>query len=189
MTALESALLEVTAALEYAGVRYMLIGGLAVSLWGEPRSTLDVDVTIWTKPEELERTITEMCSRFRTIPQNPSDFVRQTRVLPVMSSGQVRIDLVFAALPEEERIIGRAQSKIVGGKPVMVISVEDLIFMKLASERPRDVEDARLLTRRFRGTLDRSYLEPRLKELADALARHDIWAIYEIEVNRTQPAE
>lgn len=40
MTALESALLEVTAALEYAGVRYMLIGGLAVSLWGEPRSTL-----------------------------------------------------------------------------------------------------------------------------------------------------
>jgi len=64
-----------------------------------------------------------------------------------------------------------------------------LIFMKLASERPKDVEDARLLTRRFRGTLDRSYLEPRLKELADALARHDIWAIYEIEVNRTQPAE
>src|SRR5579863_9048419 len=98
MTALESALLEVTDALERVGVRYMLIGGLAVSLWGEPRSTLDVDVTIWAEPEELERTIRELCSHLQVIPQNPSAFVRQTRVLPAMSSGQVRLDIVFAAL-------------------------------------------------------------------------------------------
>jgi hypothetical protein len=189
MTSLESALLEVTAALEHIGVRYMLIGGLAVSLWGEPRSTLDVDVTIWAEPEELERTITEICSHLRPIPQNPSAFVRQTRVLPALSSGQVRIDIVFAALPEEERIIGRAQPKTVAGRTVMVVSVEDLIFMKLASERPRDIEDARLLTRRFRSALDRPYLEPRLKELADGLSRHDIWAIYEMEANPARSAE
>jgi len=183
MSALESALLEVTAALERVGVRYMLIGGLAVSLWGEPRSTLDVDVTIWTEPEELERTIRELCAHLRAIPQNPSVFVRQTRVLPAMSSGQVRLDIVFASLPEEERIIGRAQPKTVAGRTVMVISVEDLIFMKLASERPKDIQDAQLLLRRFHDALDRVYLEPRLRELSAGLARPDIWTLYEAEMN------
>ncbi len=181
MTALESALWEVTAALERLKVRYMLIGGLAVSLWGEPRSTLDVDVTIWAEPDELERTTKEICSHLRAIPKDPVAFVRQTRVLPAMSSGGVRLDIVFAALPEEERIIRRAQPKTVAGKTVMVVSVEDLVFMKLASERPKDIQDARLLLRRFRNALDRRYLEPRLKELAEGLSRHDIWAIYEME--------
>lgn len=127
MTALELAVLEVTGALEQMGVPYMLIGGIAVSLWGEPRSTLDVDVTIWTGPKEQERTIRALCSHLRALPENPEAFVRQTRVLPAMSSGQVRLDIVFAALPEEERIIKRAQAKAVAGKNVMVVSVEDLI--------------------------------------------------------------
>lgn len=183
MTALESALLETTAALERAGIPYMLIGGLAVSLWGEPRSTLDVDITIWTEPDELDRTVRDLCSELRAIPEDPGAFVRETRVLPAMSSGHVRLDIVFAALPEEKRIIRRAQPKIVGGKTVKVASVEDLIFMKLASERPKDVEDARLLLRRWRAALDRAYLEPRLKELAAGLARPDIWAWYETETS------
>ena len=45
MTALESALLEAVGILDRIGIPYMLIGGLAVSLWGEPRSTLDI--TVW----------------------------------------------------------------------------------------------------------------------------------------------
>lgn len=183
MTALESALLEVTGVLERIGVRYMLIGGLAVSLWGEPRSTLDVDVTVWVPAEDLQHAITELCSRLRAIPEDPSEFVRQTRVLPAITAEQVRLDIVFAALPEEERIINRARPKTVAGKTVMVISVEDLVFMKLASERPKDIQDARLLVRRFRKTLDRDYLEPRLKELAAGLARPDIWELYEAEAN------
>lgn len=60
MTDLELALAEVAAALEAIPVPYMLIGGLAVSSWGEPRSTLDVDVTIWTEPEQLDQTVSEI---------------------------------------------------------------------------------------------------------------------------------
>jgi len=53
--------------------------------------------------------------------------------------------------------------------------------MKLMSERGKDLEDARRLIRRLRATLDRGYLEPRLKELAEALAQADIMQIYESE--------
>jgi len=66
----------------------------------------------------------------------------------------------------------------------MVASVEDLLFMKLASERSKDIQDSRALLPRFRKTLDRAYLEPRLKELADGLARPDILTIYHEEMNR-----
>jgi hypothetical protein len=41
MTPLESAVVEVASVLESCSTPYMLIGGLAVSAWGEPRATLD----------------------------------------------------------------------------------------------------------------------------------------------------
>jgi hypothetical protein len=56
--------------------------------------------------------------------------------------------------------------------------------LKLASERPKDIQDSRALLRRFRKAIDRDYLEPRLKELADGLARPDILTIYQEEMNR-----
>ncbi len=58
-----------------------------------------------------------------------------------------------------------------------MIPVEDLILVKLASEREKDLADARNLLRRHADTLDREYLEPLLLELAEALARDDIPAL------------
>ena len=65
---------------------------------------------------------------------------------------------------------------------VEVASVEDLIWMKLISERQKDIEDARLLLRRFAGVLDRGYLEPLLRQISDSFARADILEIYRREV-------
>ena len=50
MTQLERALVEITTILDELRIPYMLIGGLAVSLWGEPRATLDVDLSLWVEP-------------------------------------------------------------------------------------------------------------------------------------------
>jgi hypothetical protein len=59
--------------------------------------------------------------------------------------------------------------------------VEDLVLMKLISERPRDLDDARRLLRRFKATIDRHYLEPRLAGLSEAFARADIIEIFRQE--------
>jgi hypothetical protein len=69
MTPLESALLEVAGAMDRLRIPYMLIGGLAVSLWGEPRSTLDVDVTIWVEPKDIEHTISEIGKLLNILPK------------------------------------------------------------------------------------------------------------------------
>jgi hypothetical protein len=46
--------------------------------------------------------------------------------------------------------------------------------MKIISDRPRDLADAEALSRRRRDTLDRSYLEPGLREFAESLERSEI---------------
>jgi predicted nucleotidyltransferase len=112
------------------------------------------------------------------LPQDALAFARETRVLPVVSSQGVRADLIFAALPAELEAIRRARAMRVGGRTVNVASLEDLILMKLVSEREKDAEDARRLLVRFKGKIDRDYLEPRLSELAEALARPGILEVF-----------
>jgi len=167
----------VTSLLDELGHPYMLIGGLAVAMWGEPRNTLDVDVSVWVEPESLDSAVARIAARLATIP-NPVEFVRRTRVLPATTSQNTRADIVFAALDAERTMIERAQWKAVGPARVRVATVEDLVIMKLISERAKDNEDARKLIHRCRRDLDRAYLEPRLQELATALDRPDIVGVY-----------
>ena len=181
MTSLEAAVVEVASVLESLPLPYMLIGGLAVSLWGEPRATLDVDVTIWVEPQHFEQIATDLCGRFRPALPDPVALARRTRVLPVQTSQGVRVDIIFAALSAEKQAIDRAQLKQIAGKSIMVAAVEDLILMKLISERQKDLDDARRLLRRYRRELDRTYLKPRLAELAEALHRPEILKIFEDE--------
>ena len=55
-----------------------------------------------------------------------------------------------------------------------MVTAEDLVVMKIISDRPRDVADAEAIVRRRATDLDRDYLEPRIAELAAALDKPDI---------------
>ena len=177
MTELENALVEIASFLDEMGWPYMLIGGLAVAVWGEPRATLDVDISVWVEPEHFADAITNIAARFRTI-EDPVEFARRSRVVPIATSQGVRADIVLAMLPSERESLGRAHLKPVGNRSVPVVAVEDLILMKLISERAKDLDDASRLIRRFRATLDKGYLEPKVRELSEALARADILQIF-----------
>lgn len=77
-------------------------------------------------------------------------------------------------MPFEVEAIRRAQQIPIAGRQVLVVTAEDLILMKIISERPRDLADAEAILRRRRSTLDREYVEPRVRQLASALKREDI---------------
>lgn len=47
MSDLEAAVAQAAAVFESLGIPYILIG-LAVSVWGEPRATIDADFMVWT---------------------------------------------------------------------------------------------------------------------------------------------
>jgi len=52
---LEKLLENIAEALETHEIPYMIIGGQAVLLYGEPRLTKDIDITLGLGPEFLER--------------------------------------------------------------------------------------------------------------------------------------
>jgi hypothetical protein len=174
MTALERAVAEIVAALESLSIDYMIVGGIANAIWGEPRATIDVDVTVAVENPDLAAAIAGLGRRFAAAVPDPEAFVRRTRVLPLDTADGVRIDVIFALLSFERDAVRRAATVAIGGRAVRIVTAEDLILMKIISDRPRDRADAEALARRRADSLDRDYLEPRIREFAASLEQPEI---------------
>src|SRR5882762_10150665 len=145
MTRLEQAVVEIAAALESLTIDYMIVGGIANAVWGEPRATIDVDVTVAVENPGMAAAIAGLGGLFKTAVPDPDAFVRRTRVLPLDTADGIRIDVIFALLSFERDAVQRATTVMFGGLGVRVVTAEDLLLMKIISERPRDLADAEAL--------------------------------------------
>jgi len=169
MAELDEALIRLASWLDRMQTPYMVIGGFAVTIWGEPRFTRDLDVTISVGPEEFLAMIGRITAEFTPLVTDPAKFATDTRVLPILLDS-VPVDIIFAALPYEESAIARARAIQLRHGSVRVCAPEDLILHKIVSSRPRDHEDVEGVFRYRHGELDYAYLDPRIEELADALS-------------------
>src|SRR5262249_30386441 len=132
MTRLENGLAEVAIALDELDIPYMLIGGLAVAQWEEPRATVDIDVTIWVAPDRIDDTIVALSRRFAIRSSDPARFVGETHVLPMATSQGIPVDLLFALWPIEREAIENAVERSIGGHRLRVVPLNYLIFMKFS---------------------------------------------------------
>jgi predicted nucleotidyltransferase len=149
-------------------IPFMLIGGQAVLLHGEPRLTADVDVTLGLSPDAWE-TVLEAAqgAGLSILPEDPGAFVGETFVLPAAQPDTgIRVDLIFSTTPYESGAIERAVRVRVGGRDVPFASVEDLLLHKLFAGRPRDLEDAAGVVRRKNEEIDWKYVEQWAEEFA-----------------------
>ena len=174
MNALEYAVGAIARFLEERRVPYMLIGGIANLVWGEPRSTLDVDASVLVDEAAWPDLVSALRSSFHIIPKDPLAFLRQTHVLPIETRDSVRIDLLWAKLPYEHKAITRASLEEVAGHRVRVCRPEDLIIHKIISERPKDREDVRAIVRQQGPRLDRRYLNQAVRALSNALDQPEL---------------
>lgn len=177
--ALSAALSGMARFLEDAHIPYMVIGGVANLAWGEARTTQDVDITVAVDESRLDELVARLGDRFQVLPASPLEFIRETRVLPLATVEGVRIDLIFAGLPYEEEAIARATSRVVAGQEVRVATAEDLLVHKLLSLRPRDREDAAGVIDHQRENLDRGYLDPLVRQVAEILEDPAVWDWYD----------
>lgn len=150
-------------------IPFMLIGGQAVLVHGEPRLTQDIDVTLGVGPSRLHDVLA-VCSALglAPLPEDVTAFVQTTFVLPATDPATgIRVDLIFSTTPYEAEAIGRAERMDVGGGTVPFATAEDLIIHKLFAGRPRDLEDAAGVVRRKGPGLDWAYL----RKWCEAFAR------------------
>lgn len=156
----------------------MVIGGVANLFWGVSRTTLDVDITAQIDNDKIPFLICEAAKIFRIRVKNTQSFLAKTHVLPLEDLNGIRIDLIAAKLFYQREAIRRAKAMKVGKKSVKVCSPEDLILHKVISDRAKDREDVRGVIQNLSKSLDRKYLDPLVKELAEALAKPGIWKFY-----------
>ncbi len=136
------------------GVDYVLIGGIAVQTHGHVRMTNDVDLIPAPDPANLERLAMALRSLdARVLNPGSEDVAIDARMLPRATIWQFAtrdgdID-VMHEVPDGapfDQLSERALRVRLGDVEVPVVSLDDLIRMKLARGRSIDLEDVAALT-------------------------------------------
>lgn len=148
--------------------RFCFIGGIALLRWGEPRLTVDVDLSLFTGFGDEERFVKALGSTFDHRIKDVYAFALRHRVLLLTSKDSIPIDISLAALPFEETAITRATdfsfSKSVS---LRICSAEDLIVFKAFANRNRDWADIEGILLRQKNKLDWQYIERQLQPLVE----------------------
>ena len=154
--------------LEEAVVDYAVLGGIAVSIYSEPRMTQDIDLNIVLGMNDLKRVLGKIPKiRFSAGTSNINKFVNETGVVPMrfFKNGVAgKFDFIIAQNPIEFAGIKRAHFKKILDVRVKIVTAEDLLLHKLLSDRPRDREDARGIILRQGEKLDLKYVGTWLKK-------------------------
>jgi hypothetical protein len=150
-------------------IRYAVIGGVAVLLYGEPRLTLDIDVSVSIAKVDIKNFLAAAEKLgFRAIPGDIMGFISKTGVIPLRySKGKSigRADIIIAQNAIEHKTIERAVIKKVGSVNMRVVSAEDLIIHKITSSRPRDRGDLAGIIKRQKDKLDLGYIRHWLRKI------------------------
>ncbi len=157
MILLQDVLLRLGRDLESLRLRWALIGGLAVSVHVEPRTTRDVDVVVAVAGDpEAEQVVMALRGRgYHDYPfgagmeRRDMDRLAGYRFLaPGEDEEGLVVDVLFAFSGVEPEIVANAQKlEVFSGLFVPVIRPGHLLALKILASRPRDLEDARGLIR------------------------------------------
>src|SRR2546425_12617000 len=96
----ERLLERIAKALESIGIPYMVIGGQAVLLYGEPPLTKDIDITLGADLDRLADVLRLVRSLDLNPLVDPYTFTKQTMVLPWSGPGKrILLELTFSFTP------------------------------------------------------------------------------------------
>ncbi len=154
--------LDVLAALSAAEVSYVVVGGTAVVLQGHARMTVDLDLVLDLDPAAVRKGLDVLLGLglLPRLPVDPYEFAdpvvreqwRTERNLVVFSLYDPmdpfrEIDLFAASPLPWDELWSQARVVQLGGTAVPVASLDHLIAMKQAADRPQDRADVLALER------------------------------------------
>ena len=146
----------VFAALDDAGVRFVIVGGLAVIAHGYARLTVDTDIVIDLEPDPARRAMEALVALGLEprVPVDARQFAEQAkrrswiedkgmRVFTMLDPVDEFFELdvfVESPLPFEE-LFESSVERSVAGRSVRVASIDHLLDMKRRAGRPKDIDD------------------------------------------------
>ena len=147
MNRLQRALTRLATDLRQLEVRWALVGGLAVSARGEPRTTRDVDLAVAVEDNpELESLVRDLQARGYRIASPPHEHLDVDRIATVhlLAPGVegVVVDLLSATSGIEPEVVAAAEVlEVYPGFSVPVVTTGHLLALKALAGRFKDLAD------------------------------------------------
>lgn len=166
------ALEDVYSRVERLGVLPVVAGGLAVSYWGHPRSTQDIDLAVLVSDNaRFEAGLLAAQLRPATGGRVVDlGFVKVSQWKITLDDAYIdcEIDFLISGSSYHQSAIGRAVECVFPGvgRQLRVLSCEDLLLFKAASGRLIDLADIKTLHDLHSQSLDYDYLYQVSEELA-----------------------
>jgi hypothetical protein len=146
--------------LNEAKIRYIVVGGIAVNLYGIPRMTYDIDLILDLKDKNLEKFLKLLKGwGFKpkvpvdimdfAIEENRKDWIKNKHmkafnlVNPKWAISE--IDIVIDSPIDYDKAHKRLKHVKLQGASIPVISIDDLIKMKKKAGREQDNSDIKIL--------------------------------------------
>jgi len=155
-------------------IKHVVVGGVAVTVVGEPRFTADLDAIIFVELPALERLL-------RSAEHAGFDVDVEAELATARGGGSVRIsrgrfhlDLIVRSLFIEDLAYDHGKTRRVFDRMVRFPSPEDLLVLKIVAGRSRDLVDAEGIVRRHGDKLDRRYVERVLTQVCELAEDHAI---------------
>jgi hypothetical protein len=167
MRSIEGVVKSIARILEEKRIDYVIVGGIAVSAWGNIRTTRDVDMILLLKEEsadELEEALKQ--ERFSIQAGDILDAVKQRSHFTIFDElSEYHIDAKGIYSENDRLTLTRRRRVSLADFALYVASPEDLIANKLLVGSEQDVKDAGGIYARQFDNLDMAYLEGRCKKL------------------------
>jgi hypothetical protein len=164
MTAAAFDPLRILKTLDRHGVRFVIIGGIAGRLWGSTTVTNDLDICYGrdrVNLQSLAAALRDLKVKLRGVDRDVP-FITDARTLEMgdhFTFTSIAGNLDILGTPKGsagyESLARTATEMDVGGVKVLVAALEDLILMKRAAARPKDLIEVEILSA-VRDELERS---------------------------------
>jgi len=166
MTEQEELLEKIASILRELNIPYAVTGGIAITVWGRPRFTADIDIIVELVPQKLDKLAEKLLSIDKVVYVDKRMMRRaleqrgEFNFIHPASGLKVDFWVLKKGLFSQEQL-DRAVRKKIANVPILFVSPEDLILSKLLwykeSESDRQLEDIASVLRRQK-KLDWKYI-------------------------------
>ncbi len=131
------------------GVKYLVIGGYAVGLYGHVRATKDIDIAILPDEVNAERVVSALIEFGLGDSNLTKELFTTPRSLVVMGVEPFAVDFInYLEGVEFQEAYGRREVRKVEDIEISLLSLEDLLANKSAVARDQDKLDVKELIRK-----------------------------------------
>ncbi len=134
--------------LEWQKLEYAFIGGIALNVWGIPRSTFDLDVALSLSPERLPELCTALNEAgvvvdavFQRGFRDRIAGMEKFHVHLPAGLSLLAVDMFLASTPFLRSCLSRRVKIDLGRGSIWVCSAADLVLFKLVANRRKDKVD------------------------------------------------